>query len=116
MCISELAREDHYRGLSILGGESLHPKNIEGATLLAKKFRETYKNKKDIWLWTGFTFEEVRDKEIMKYIDYLVDGQYKDELHDFRLMFRGSSNQRIIDVKKSLKSNKIVQVEDKEIK
>lgn len=114
--IIELAKEDHYRGLSILGGESLHPKNIDGATLLAKRFRESYKDKKDIWLWTGFSFEEVKDKEIMKYIDYLVDGRYKDELHDFRLLYRGSSNQRIIDVKKSLKSNKTVEVNEKEIK
>lgn len=114
--IIELAHEDHYRGLSILGGESLHPKNIDGATLLAKKFKETYKNKKDIWLWTGFLFEQVKDKDIMKYIDYVVDGQYKDELHDFRLLYRGSSNQRIIDVKKSLKENKTIEINEKEIK
>lgn len=114
--IIELAKESQYRGLSILGGESLHPKNIDGSTLLAKKFREIYKNTKDIWLWTGFLFDDVKDKEIMNYIDYVVDGQYKDELHDFRLLFRGSSNQRIIDVKKSLKSGKIVEVDEKEIK
>ena len=114
--IIELARESQYRGLSILGGESLHPKNIDGSTLLAKKFREKYKNTKDIWLWTGYLFDEVKDKEIMKYIDYLVDGQYKDELHDFRLLYRGSSNQRIIDVKKSLKTGNIVIVDEKEIK
>lgn len=114
--IIELARESQYRGLSILGGESLHPKNIDGSTLLAKKFREKYKNTKDIWLWTGYLFDEVKDKEIMEYIDYLVDGQYKDELHDFRLLYRGSSNQRIIDVKKSLKTGNIVIVDEKEIK
>ncbi len=112
--IIELAREDHIRGLSILGGEPLHPKNIDGSTPLAKKFKETYKNK-DIWMWTGFLFDQVKDKEIMNYIDFLVDGQYVDELHDFRLMFRGSSNQRIIDVKKSLKKGEIVTVDDKDI-
>ena len=112
--IIELAREDHIRGLSILGGESLHPKNIDGATLLAKKFREAYPNK-DIWLWTGFLFDQVKDNEIMKYINYLVDGQYKDELHDFRLLYRGSSNQRIIDVQKSLKNNKIIVIDEKDI-
>ena len=113
--IIELSKESHFRGLSILGGESLHPKNIDGATLLAKRYKETYKNTKDIWLWTGFLFEQVKDKEIMKYIDYVVDGQYKDDLHDFRLLYRGSSNQRIIDVQKSLKNNKIVEVNEKEI-
>ena len=44
------------------GGEPLHPKNIEGSTLLAKRFRETYKSTKDIWLWTGFLFDQVKDK------------------------------------------------------
>ena len=52
-------------------------------------------------------FENIKDEEALKYIDVLVDGQYKDELHDFRLKYRGSSNQRVIDVKKSLKSGKV---------
>jgi anaerobic ribonucleoside-triphosphate reductase activating protein len=114
--IIDLANEDYYRGLSILGGESLHPNNIDGATLLAKKFKEIYKNKKDIWLWTGYSFEEVKDKEIMNYIDYVVDGRYVEDLHDFRLLYRGSKNQRIIDVKKSIKNNNIVIMDERLIK
>lgn len=109
--VIELAGEDYVQGLSILGGEPLHDKNIEGVTKLAKKFRETYP-KKDIWLWSGFLFEDKKDKEIMKYLDVMVDGQYKDELHDFRLKYCGSSNQRVIDVKKTLKNNKIVLYEE----
>ena len=109
--IIELAKEDYVQGLSLLGGEPLHDVNIEGVTKLAKKFRETYP-KKDIWLWSGFHFEDKKDKEIMKYLDVMVDGQYVDELHDFRLKYCGSSNQRVIDVKKTLKNNKIVLYEE----
>ena len=86
----------------------MHPKNIEGTTKLAKRFKERFPNK-TLWSWTGFLFDrDLKDKEVMKYIDVLVDGQYKDELHDFRLKYRGSSNQRVIDVKESLKQNKTV--------
>ena len=104
--VLELAEKDYIKGLSILGGEPMHPKNEENTTKLAKAFKEKYPNK-NIWMWSGFLFENIKDKEVFKYVDVLVDGQYKDELHDFRLKYRGSSNQRVIDVKKSLKNNKI---------
>ena len=106
--VLELCEKDHIVGLSILGGEPMHPKNIEGTTKLAKAFKEKFPNK-TIWSWTGFLFDrDLKDKEVMKYIDVLVDGQYKDELHDFRLKYRGSSNQRVIDVKESLKQDKVI--------
>lgn len=106
--VLELCSKDYIKGLSILGGEPLHPKNIEGTTLLAKKFKEKFKDK-DLWVWTGFLFDEnLQGREVLNYIDTLVDGQYKDELHDPTLHFRGSSNQRVIDVQKSLKENKVV--------
>ena len=60
--IIDLAKEDYVQGLSILGGEPLHERNIEGVTKLAKKFREVYP-KKDIWLWSGFHFEDRKDRE-----------------------------------------------------
>ncbi len=106
----DLCDEEYVQGLSILGGEPLHPRNIEGTIKIAKAFRERYP-KKDLWVWSGFLFENVVNKDIFNYIDVLVDGQYKDELHDFRLKWRGSSNQRVIDVKKTLKSKKIVLLE-----
>lgn len=110
--IIELCGKDYVVGLSILGGEPMHPKNIEGTTKLAKAFKEKYPNK-TIWSWTGFLFDrDLKDKEVLKYIDVLVDGQYKDELHDFRLKWCGSSNQRVIDVQKSLKENEIVLFEE----
>mgnify|MGYP001624096044 FL=1 len=87
----------------------MHPKNIEGVTKLAKKFKERFPEK-NLWAWTGFLFDEyLKDKEIVKYLDVLVDGQYVDELHDFTLKWRGSSNQRVIDVQRSIKEEKVVE-------
>ena len=104
--ILDLCDNEYIVGLSILGGEPLHPFNIKGSTKLAKEFKKKYSDK-NIWLWSGFLYENLKDKEIMKYIDVLVDGQYVDELNDPTLKWCGSSNQRVIDVKKSFKNNKI---------
>ena len=106
--ILELAKSDYITGLSILGGEPMHPKNIENTTKLAKIFKETYPNK-TIWIWSGFLFEDyLKDKEVLSYIDVLVDGQFMDELKNPNLRWRGSSNQRVIDVKKTLKQGRVV--------
>ena len=91
--VLKLCDKDQIKGLSILGGEPMHPNNIEGTTKLAKAFKEKYPNK-NIWVWSGFRFDkDLKDKDVLKYIDVLVDGQYKDELHDFTLKWKGSSNQ-----------------------
>ena len=105
--VLELCSNSHVTGLSILGGEPLHEKNILGTTKLSKLFKEKYPDK-SLWIWTGNLFEDIKEKEVLNYIDVLVDGRYEDELHDFRLKWCGSSNQRVIDVKKSLKRNKVV--------
>ena len=106
--ILELCDNDIVVGLSILGGEPLHPINIDGTTKLAKAFKEKYPNK-NLWVWTGFLYDlNLQDKEVLNYIDVLVDGQYVDELHDFTLKWRGSSNQRVIDVQASLKAEKVI--------
>ena len=96
--VLNLCSQDYIKGLSILGGEPMHPKNIEGTTQLAKAFKEKYPNK-NLWVWSGFKFDEnLKDKEVMKYVDVLVDGRYVDEMHNPTLKWRGSSNQRVIDV------------------
>ena len=110
--VLSLCDKDYVVGLSILGGEPMHPKNIDGTTKLAKAFKEKYPNK-TIWTWTGFLFDQyLKDKEVCKYLDVVVDGQYVDELHNPTLKWKGSSNQRVIDVQKSLKSGKVVLFED----
>ena len=109
--IMELCQNENVEGLSILGGEPMHPQNIEGTTKLAKAFKEKFPNK-NIWAWTGFQFDKnLKDTEVVKYLDVLVDGQYIDALHNPTLHWKGSSNQRVIDVQKSLKDNKISIIE-----
>ena len=109
--VIELCAPSHIKGLSILGGEPMHKNNIEGTTALAKKFKETYPNK-TIWSWTGFIFDDIKDYEVFKYIDVLVDGQFVDELRNPNLRWKGSANQRVIDVQKSLKKGEIVLSEE----
>lgn len=105
--VLELCDNENIVGLSILGGEPMHPSNIEGTTKLAKAFKDRFPNK-SLWVWTGFTFDNyLKNKEVSQYIDVLIDGQYVDELHDPTLKWKGSSNQRVIDVQKSIKENKI---------
>ncbi len=111
--VLELASNDYIVGLSILGGEPMHPVNIDGTLKLARAFKEKYPNK-SIWTWTGFLYEGLKDKEVLKYIDVLVDGQFKTELFSPKLKWKGSSNQRVIDVQKSLKANKLVLHKDNE--
>lgn len=106
--VLELCSNENVNGLSILGGEPLHPNNIEGTTKLAKAFKEKLPNK-DIWIWSGFLFDkDLKDKEVMKYTDVLVDGRYVDELRNPTLKWKGSENQRVIDVQKSLNNNEII--------
>ena len=106
--VLELCDKDYIEGLSILGGEPMHPKNIEGTTKLAKAFKEKFPNK-NLWAWSGFLFDQdLKDKEVLNNLDTLVDGQYVDELRAPTLKWKGSSNQRVIDVQESLKCNNVV--------
>lgn len=105
--VLQLSDKEYIKGLSILGGEPMHPNNIEGTTKLAKAFKEKYPDK-TIWVWSGYRFDEdLKDKDVLKYIDVLVDGTYKEELHNPTLKWKGSSNQRVIDVQKSLGQEEI---------
>ena len=102
-------KNDIHRDLSILGGEPLCPQNIEGVINLCKEFKKIYPNKK-IYIWTGYTLEEFNDtqKSILKYIDVIVDGKFMEEKRNLSLKLRGSENQRVINVKETLKNKKII--------
>jgi anaerobic ribonucleoside-triphosphate reductase activating protein len=105
--VLDLASLPHIVGLSILGGEPMHPNNREGTIKLAKAFKKRYPDK-DIWVWSGYLFDELKDIEGLSYIDTLVDGRFVLEQANPTLKFRGSSNQRVIDVKKSLEAGNVV--------
>ena len=106
--VLELCDNESVEGLSILGGEPMHPNNIEGTTKLAKAFKEKFPNK-NVWAWSGFSYDkDLKDKEVVKYIDVLIDGQYDDDLSNPTLKWRGSENQRVIDVQESLKKSNII--------
>ena len=110
--VLELASADYIVGLSILGGEPMHPKNIDGTTKLAKAFKEKYPDK-SLWAWSGFLYDkDLSDKEVMKYLDVLVDGTFKIDLFNPSLKWKGSSNQRVIDVQKSRKAKKVILFEE----
>lgn len=104
-------------GLSVLGGEPFEPENQKPLLDFIKEFKKALPNK-NIWCYSGFTFEEITGKtpsraftensaELLKNIDILVDGRFIKEQKNISLKFRGSDNQRIIDVQKTLKENKI---------
>lgn len=103
----EKLQPEYISGLTLSGGDPLHPQNRSECTRLCKKLREQYPEK-DIWLYTGYTFEEIRELEIISLIDVLVDGEYIKSQSDSKLHWKGSANQRVIDVKKTLKSGTLV--------
>lgn len=87
-------------GLTLSGGDPLYKANIDDVTDLCKEYKEVFPDK-NIWLYTGSRFEDVKDLEVMKYVDVVVDGQFILSQRDTTLAFRGSKNQRIIDVRKN---------------
>lgn len=98
---------EHISGITFSGGDPLHPANIGEVTRLAKKVRDTMPCK-TIWLYTGFTWEEISDLDIVHYIDVCVDGRFEKSLFDAKLHWKGSANQRVIDVRETLEHGKIV--------
>ena len=107
----------YIRGITYLGGEPFEPENQKTLVGLLRKVRESYPEK-NIWCYTGYLYDEQLlnnsrarceyTDEMLSMIDVLVDGEFVEALKDIRLVFRGSSNQRVIDVKKSLGQNEIV--------
>ncbi len=100
---------DYISGITVLGGEPFEPENQKDILILLQKIRNTYPNK-SIWIYSGFTYEEILNgsrasgyyaNELLNICDVLVDGRFVSELKDISLKFRGSSNQRVIDLNKT---------------
>ena len=110
----------YYQGLTVLGGEPMEPENQPYVLSLLKEFKKRF-SEKDVWIYSGYTFEDdilagkLGDKditnELISYVDVLVDGEFVQAERDITLKFRGSRNQRLIDVKKSLKEGKTILLE-----
>ncbi len=115
--ILEYLKPDYISGLTLLGGEPFEPENQKDLCELVSRAKEMYPDK-SIWCYTGFTFEDdllfvsraktEYTEELLKNIDVLVDGKFIEDEKDISLKFRGSANQRIIDVKASLEMGKTV--------
>ena len=115
--IIDLMDHSYIAGLTLLGGEPLEHVNQQGILPLLRKVKEKFPDK-NIWCYSGYNFEDdimgkmykewKETPELLSYLDVLVDGEFEEDKKDIKLRFRGSSNQRIIDVKKSLKENKTV--------
>lgn len=99
------------KGLSLLGGDPTYQTNIIPLISFLKRFKNELPDK-DIWIWSGFTWEEImldiKKKELIELCDVLIDGKYEENLKNLNLKWRGSSNQRVIDIKKTLENKKIV--------
>lgn len=106
------AKNPNVAGVSLLGGEIMQQNTDEILSLVKRIKQET---RKSIWCWTGYKYEDLikmKDKvEILNYIDVLIDGQFIEDKKDYTLKYRGSSNQRVINVKDSLKNNQIVLID-----
>lgn len=102
---------DYCAGITFSGGDPFAPSNREEVALIASLIKCQFP-KKNIWIYTGYTWEEIINDEVLKrfltFVDIIVDGPYIEELRDVSLEWRGSSNQRVISVQESLKQNKIV--------
>jgi anaerobic ribonucleoside-triphosphate reductase activating protein len=94
----EFLSKDYINGLTISGGDPLYSDNLLTVTKLCKEIKEKFPNK-TIWVYTGSLYRDIKNLELMKYIDVIVDGEFKINQKDTTLAYRGSYNQRIIDVK-----------------
>ena len=105
----EYLSKDYISGLTLSGGDPLHQNNIEEIKRIVVKFKKIYPFK-TIWLYTGHIWDDMKDYDFISLIDVVVDGRYEKELFDRSLKWMGSSNQRIINVKKSLEMNYVVEL------
>lgn len=99
------------RGLSLLGGDPTYKTNVEPLKAFISEFRKQFPEK-DVWMWTGYTWEEILENtfllSLVKICDVLVEGRFREEEKDLSLQWRGSRNQRVIDIASSLKENSII--------
>ena len=99
--------KSYISGITFSGGDPLHSANRDGVLALAKEIREKYPDK-TIWLYTGYSWKDIYEEDIVNYLDVVIDGEFKIEEKDNTLMWKGSKNQKVIDVKRTLGSPDIL--------
>ena len=104
--IERLLSDPNIEGLSILGGDPLEPENLLEVTAICGYLKN--KCGKPIWMWTGFSWEDIKALPVLRYVDILIDGRFEEDKKDLRLKWRGSSNQRVIDVQETLACDSII--------
>ena len=105
--IFEELSHDYISGITFSGGDPLHPANRDAVGALLEEVKEAYPEK-TIWLYTGYLWEEIRDLPFISLIDVIVDGRFIQKQKENTLKWKGSRNQRVIDVKKTLETGEIV--------
>lgn len=95
-------------GLSILGGDPFEPENRDWVEIICAYMKYNYPEK-NIWVWTGYLWEDICELPVMKHVDVLIDGKFEQDKKDLRLKWRGSSNQRVINVAESLKTGDVIE-------
>ena len=119
--IYQSCQAEYYAGITLLGGEPMEPENQRALVPFVKEFRRRYP-RKTVWCYSGYTLEELKSdnprchcaatEELLSLMDVLVDGEFVQDLYDISLRFRGSSNQRLIDLRKTEAAGKVVWWED----
>ena len=104
--------KDYVSGVTFSGGDPLFPANRETVGALCREIRQRFPDK-TIWLYTGYRWEQIEELELIDTVDVLVDGRFEQALADTALHWRGSANQRLIDVKRTRAAHEIVLHEDK---
>jgi anaerobic ribonucleoside-triphosphate reductase activating protein len=109
--ICEDLKQYYCAGLTLSGGDPMHTDNRDTILTLCKNIKIQFPTK-TIWMYTGYTFEEIKTSPILQYIDVLVDGEYMEQLRNVEAHWVGSTNQRIILVQETFKQNKIVTIQN----
>ena len=109
--IFEELEKDYIHGITFSGGDPLHINNAYDVSELAREIRERYPNK-TIWLYTGGTWEDVKHMRVIPYLDVLCDGEFEVDKKDENTHWVGSTNQRVIDIQRTLAEGKVVLYED----
>lgn len=105
--IFEQLEKVYISGITFSGGDPLFMNNRTEVTSFAKEIKQKFPDK-TIWLYTGYDYEQIENLEVMQYVDVLVDGEYKKELRNTAAQWKGSTNQRVIDVQETRNSGEVV--------